>query len=116
MQNHKILLQLIQLESDKAFSQQREIEGLIQLRTKQLCRLQKGMPCRTSHKNLGQIREEIEQLTQRVNELDTLMIQLQKLDRMIKEYDAKLTTAAHRRWLINKMTNQIRRDHALTQL
>ena len=115
MQNHKILLQLIQLESDKAFSQQREIEELIQLRIKQLQRLQEGRPCRTSHKNLGQIQEEIEHLTHRVYELDTLMIQLQKLERMIKEYDAT-KIVEHRHCLISKMANQIRREHALTQL
>lgn len=116
MQNPKTMLQLIQSESDKAFGQQLETEELINIKTKQHCRLQQGRPCRTSHKYLGQIREDIEQLTQRVNELDTLMIQLQNLERMIKEYDAELKTAAHRRWQINKTANQIRREHALTQL
>ncbi|MBE0472215.1 MAG: hypothetical protein IBX55_22245 [Methyloprofundus sp.] len=116
MQNQKTMLQLIHFELDKAFNQQLEIEELIKLRSKQSCRLQEGRPCRTSHKNLGQMQREIEQLTQRVNELDTLMIQLQNLERMINEYDAEVITAAHGHWLINKTANQIRRDHALTQL
>lgn len=115
MQKLKIMLQLIHLELDKAYDQQRGAEEMINLRTKQLQRLQEGRPCRTSHKNLGQIKEEIEHLTHRVYELDTLMIQLQKLERMIKEYDAT-KTVEHRHWLISKMANQIRRDHALTQL
>lgn len=116
MQKLKIMLQLIHLELDKAYDQQRGAEEMINLRTKQLQRLQEGRPCRTSDKKLGQIKEEIEHLTHRVYELDTLMIQLQKLERMIKEYDATLITAEHRRWLIKKTANQLRCKHALTQL
>jgi len=116
MQKQKTMLHAINLESDKAYNQQQEKEELIKLRTKQLKRLQEGRPSRTSHKNLGQLEEEIEHLKQRVYELDTLMIQLQKLERMIKEYDADLIIAEHRRWLINKTANRLRRNYALTQL